>query len=448
MSYLYRNKDNYISTDDYSEDGSDIGSDNDIFNRDTMADKDITANFKRLMNPNSLMKIIRIIENNIKRQLNYNERLSIKQLLLNDVNAAYSYRKDPTNRFYLGNLQNFNTDIILQKISNKWIKNQKQLINDRNVVEDVHEMLKKEIGTTAEAGVVKQTFIEPLNNKPQKTNTNIEITKFLNLCTQQEIMKIMNPYNMISHNYIYLDSRLRNIAGTDGITSFQWDEDNTGSINPGKFSYLGKMRDIIEIKVLPFRIPYATDESADNVFRSITIYFEEFANQSYIGRGNRRFHILCEVGVIASYIQLLPYQSNNGIFRFDKPITELSKLTVSFGAPINLINFDPDRSNCTFSIGLPTIVTTTIIHNLSTGDSVTFINFTTLAPLIDAATIFLINNLNGLIVTVLTPTTFSIDIDTILITPNPSLSIVCIFESKTFKIPVEFKFIRPRTYEN
>ena len=350
--------------------------------------------------------------------------------------------------FLIKNSENFNTDTILQKIAYKWREQQKQLINNRNTVEDVHEMLKKEIGTTAESGVVRPTFIEPLNNRPQKTNANIEVTKFLNLCTQQEIMKIMNPYNMISHNYIYLDSRLRNVSASDGITRFQWDEDNTGSINPGKFSYLGKMRDIIEIKVLPFRIPYATDESADNVFRSITIYFEEFANQSYIGRGNRRFHILCEVGVIASYIQLLPYQSNNGIFRFDKPITELSKLTVSFGAPINLINFDPDRSNCTFTIGFPTVVTTIINHNLSTGDTVTFIDFTTLAPLIDAATIFLINNLNGLIVTVLTPTTFSIDIDTILITPNPSLSIVCIFESKTFKIPVEFKFIRPRTYEN
>ena len=99
-------------------------------------------------------------------------------------------------------------------------------------------------------------------------------------------------------------------------------------------------------------------------------------------------------------------------------------------------------------IGLPTIVTTTIVHNLSTGDVVTFINFTTLAPLIDAATIFLINNLNGLIVTVLTPTTFSIDIDTTLITPDPSLSIVCIFDSKTFKMPIEFKFIRPRNNEN
>ena len=451
MSYLLnRNRDSYLSDDEYSEDGSDIGSEVDEItdnrNIDSMPDRDITSNFVRVMNIDTLKKIINIIERNMRRPLINNERESVRSTLLNDINVAYNYRSDPTNRFYLGNLENFNTNEIIRKIAHKWIKDQSTIVNRGCMPEivNVHEMLRKEIGTTAESGTVNPTFVEPLETEP---NNKTHITKFLGFCTSRGILKAMNSYNIISHNYIYLDSRLRNISASSGINRFHWDEDNTGSINPGKFSYLGKIRDIIELKIYPFRIPYASDESADTSFRSITIYFEEFANQAFISRGNRRFHIICEASIDGSWINLNPYNSNNGKFRFDKPITEISKLTVSFGSPINLINFDADRLKCTFTIGTPTIITSIEDHNLSTGDIVSFTEYTTLDPIKDASTISFMNNLNGLVIIVLTDTTFSIPVDTTLVTEDPTLSITCIFDSKTFKLPIEFTFIRPETIE-
>jgi len=456
MSYLSsfnRNKDAYYA-DNYSDDGSDTES-SDIFDTDTMSDRDITANFKMVTNINSIMKIIRIIEQNFRRRLLPHEIESVKQMLLNDVRIAYNYRRNPTNRFYLGNLQNFNISVILSKIANKWSTIQKKRIENNCLYEsdDIHEILKKEIGTASEARSIDPIFIVPSAPKPiseldteqDKKYEGDQIIEFLGIRNQQDIIKMLNPYNTISYNSIYFDSRLRNISATEGINRFQWDEDNTGSINPGKFSYLGKMRDIIELRVLPFRIPYPSDESADNSFRSITIYFEEFSSQSFIGRSNRRFHIICEASIDAGWIILHTYDSNNGIFRFDKPLTEISKITISFGSPISLINFDPDRLRCTFTTGSPTIVTFTEDHNLSIGDTVSFKDFTSLAPIIDATTIAFINNPSGLIVDVLTDLTFSIPVDTTTITEDPSLSIICIFDSKTFGMAVEFKFIRPQS---
>lgn len=466
MSYFRRNGDAY------SDDGSDIDSDyadqvdassgvdyiDTMLSSDTTGfDRDITAIFRRIMNPNTLLQIIFQIERRIGRKLRDHERESIKQMSNNDINAAYSYRRDPTNKFYLGNLQHFSTEQIIKKIANRWLNSQKK-IQDMGCapeIEDIHEILRREIGTTAESGTVNYSFNQPLegfesslpvqnSSSTQVSRLGNSINQLLGITTKYELQKVFNPLGLISHNYIYLDSRLRNTSATLGINKFQWDEDNTGSINPGKFSYLGVVRDIVELKVYPFRIPYASDESADTDFRSITIYFEEFTNQAFIGRSNRRFHIICQVIIEAGWINLNPYDSNNGIFKFDKPLTEINKMTVSFGAPITLINFDNDRADCTFTYGFPTIITFVNPHNMVTGDIVSFLDFTSLLPIADAATIALMNTSAGLTITDLTPTTFSVDIDTTApFNGDPNLTILCIFDAKTFQIPIELTFIRP-----
>lgn len=449
MSYFYTNRDTYHRDDDSdTEDGSDIDSDTlegDVF------DKDITDSYKRITNPLMLRKIAQFIETSMRRSLKQHELMSIKNMIDNVINPSYSYRFDPTGDFHLQNLHKFSDKYIVKKIADKWLseKVKRESEGCEPKVIDVHEMLRGEIGTTAESSTVSRPTFNQRTVQRSRTipPQKVDILNILGLNSRHSILKLFNPRALISYNYVYLDSRIRNIGATDGVQNtnklvkFQWDEDNTGNIEPGKFSYLGDIRDIIEIKVYPFRIPFPSDGSGDTGNRSITIFFEEFSNQMFIGR-RRRFHIVTEVSIDGTWIYLDPYNSNNGIFKFDTPITVLNKLTVSFGNPNNPINFDKDRLLVTFTTGLPTLVTTSENHNLTTGDRVSFTDFTTLDPTGDASVIALMNDADGLVITVTGVTTFTVDIDTSTTTPDPTLQIICIFDSKTFQIPLQFTFIR------
>ena len=220
-----------------------------------------------------------------------------------------------------------------------------------------------------------------------------------------------------------------------------WDEDNNGNTPQGSFTYLGTVRDIIEFKVYPFRIPYPSDGSADNDFGSITLGIEEFNSQSFISRGNVRFQIIFQTQTNGKYIDLNPYFHNEGRFKFDKPITTLNKISLYFGTPTNIINFDPDRLICNFIYGVTTTITFSENHNLITGDTISFTNFTTLNPNIDISTIMNINNEH--LITKIDNISFFINVNTTTITPDPNLNIFCIFNSKTFQIPIQVSFIRP-----
>ncbi len=446
-NFLYGNKDIYeYNPADDSEDGSVIGEDDytDLY------DKQITADFRRVNNIQTVYRIIREIEKKISRPLLENERQSVRQMLRNDVDAARNYRYDPTKKFYMGNLQNWNDATIIDKISSRWIA----ILQKRSSqppgfeTENIHAILRDTIGTTAESGAVySPTFIQPApvvkTPAPTFPEPGVKIDSFMGARNRYDLLTLINPMALTSYNYLYLDSRQRNLAASSGINNFVWNEDNTANTGQGNFTYLGVVRDIIEIRVLPFRIPYPSDGSADNGFRQINMEFEEFNNQAYIGRNNRRFHIVFQVTIDGGFIELDPYLSNNGEFKFDKPITTLNKLTVSFGNPINIVNFDVDRLFCTFTYGATTVVDFTEDHNLVTGDVVSFTNFTTADTTGDAPTIAEMNDTEGHIVTVIDAVSFSVTVDTTTITPEPDLTIICIFDSKTFQIPLQLKFVRP-----
>ena len=201
------------------------------------------------------------------------------------------------------------------------------------------------------------------------------------------------------------------------------------------------MKNIFEFKILPFRIPYPSDGSADNDFKTITIFFEEFTNQSFLGRNNSHFHIISKIQINGDWIDIDTNNSNDGIFRFENPITSLNNLTVSFRSPINIINFDVDRLKCTFTYSNPTIITFSQNHNLISGNTITIKDFNTLDTNVNINVINLINNINGLIVTLISVTELSIPVDTTsIVSPIPDLSITCIFDSKTFQIPIQISY--------
>ena len=91
------------------------------------------------------------------------------------------------------------------------------------------------------------------------------------------------------------------------------------------------------------RIHYVS--AMDNSANRVSILFKELASQSFIGENGRRFHFLLrpeieERGNYGDYIELSTEDYEDGIFKFRKPITEFETLTVSFGDPMTLIDFD------------------------------------------------------------------------------------------------------------
>ena len=437
----------YYNPDDNSEDGSLIEDReySDLF------DPEITADFRRINNIQTVYRIIRTIERKLNRQLLDNERQSVRQMINNVTNPAYNYRFDPTLKMYMGNLQNWSDNDIVNHMADRWVNifNIKSKDPPGIEITDIRTMLRDEIGTTSESGAVySPTFIQPAPDvsdpvPPQPDAEGILVDKFLGKSNRYDLLTLLNPNALLSYNYIYLDTRQRNLSASAGINTFVWNEDNTANTGQGNFTYLGVVRDIVQIRVMPFRIPYPSDGSADNGFRQINLSFEEFRNQAYIGRNNRRFHIIFDVTIDGTYIELDPYEVNNGDFNFDKPITTLNQLTVSFGNPINIINFDVDRLFCAFTYGAVTTVSFTEDHNLVTGDTVSFTDFNTADPSTDAPVIAEMNSTLGHIITKLNDLEFEIAVDTSTITPIPDLNIVCIFDSKTFQIPIQLTFIRP-----
>ena len=420
-------------------------------------DKDITANFRRLLNVKSLQRIINTIENKLRRKLRNHERQSVRQMIREEIDPSYNYRRDPTNRFYLGNLQNWNDKVIIGKVADKWVARQRAF-NARGcapVMEDMHEILKKEIGVTSESGTVSRpTFVEPITEGfvtdpvGYGPGTNyVTIDRIFGAATKYQLQKLFNPAALNGTNYIYLNSKFRNVTATDGINRFLWNENNQGNAGNGNFAYIGTVRDVIEFKVFPFRIPYPSDGSADNGFKKITLLFEEFNNQSFVDVG-RRFHIVFQVTIDAGYINLSPFRSDEGRYKFEKPLTSINQLTVSFGSPTTLINFDPDRLPCTFVYGAITTIVFTTDHNLTVGDTISFVNFTTADPAGDLAVINEMNQADGHIISNVVPLTFTIAVDTTTITPIVGLTITCIFDSLTYQIPLKCVFVRPETTDS
>ena len=409
-------------------------------NQKDLYNNDFAGNYNRLSNVSILRKTIHRIENNVGRELNNIEKNDVRNMINEDSNTSRLFRRNP-NKFYLSNLSNLTDDKITEKLSNKWISISKNR-NCEPEINNIHETLKKEIYKE-----VPKTNVLPINN------FDIKVNSILGFNERYDLLRLFNPNALQLTKYLYLDSRLRNIANCDGINKFFWNEDRTGNVRDGSFSYIGHIKNIIEIKILPFRIPYPSDGSADNDFRQITMFFEEFSNQSFIGRENSRFHIISRLIVSGNWIDINTNNSNEGVFKFEKPITNINHLTVSFKSPIHPINFDIDRLNCTFSYANPTILTFTQNHNLVTGNTITFKDFNTADPSADSTIINSINNILGLIATYINPTQVSIPVDSSSIIVAPiteivGLSIICIFDSKTFQIPIQIKYIQTKDIDN
>jgi hypothetical protein len=218
----------------------------------------------------------------------------------------------------------------------------------------------------------------------------------------------VSPYYL--NNMALLDSRYR-MLDTDGSTQIQWNHVNNLTRQQGTFNTIGDISNIVAIRVMELRIPYTA--SADNKYKRISLLFDEWSAQSVVGQENRRYHMMFESEVDGRWINLRSQNFNDGWYKFSKPITQLDTLTASFASPLEPIVFDLDRMSFTVSsYGLVTEFTTTLPHNLQTGDRIYMTTFNTLNLTRDEVVIDTINSTSGHLISVINSTTVDISVDT------------------------------------
>lgn len=293
------------------------------------------------------------------------------------------------------------------------------------------------------------------------------IDNLLGMTNADEAVRLLNPESLLRKNYLMLDSRYRVLdRDVNGkISSFQWTYIlQSQASSQGTVNVIGNVRDIVALRIYPFRIPYV--ESADNKYSRISVLIDEFA-QSFIAHENRKFQFMLQSEIDSAFINLLTNKYNDGFFYFEKPVPEIKTLTVTFGSPVEPILFDRDRDDCQidyFSIAPLTKITTgkpgsLNEHNLSNGDRVYFSNFdvgVVTLPLQNEENQKIktaINRTEGFLVTVIDAFNFSIAYDSSNIQnplPDP-LSIpsldIFVFQvfygSKRIFLPIELTYIMP-----
>lgn len=304
--------------------------------------------------------------------------------------------------------------------------------------------------------VVYDALIETTENKRVNMETPFDSQELIkNLMAGGDGMKTM-PNNLVSpfsdinllkeknlrvsHNYLYFDSRTR--ISTEGqFSHLQWIYVDNLTRNNGSVNSYGSLENLIMMRVYPIRIPYLTQ--ADTDLKRITMFIDEFSPQGFVAHEQKRAHFIFETVIDGNWINLESFNYNDGIYRFDDPITNIDKLTISFGVPLDTLIFDADRSSYVPSYGVVTTITTPTNHNLLTGDTVFFADFTTINPVNDSSVIAEINSNKGHLITFVSNTSFTIPINTTIIGAVPPNKIVNVyFGSKRIVIPIEFTFLK------
>jgi hypothetical protein len=291
---------------------------------------------------------------------------------------------------------------------------------------NIHEMLKAEIG------IASNEPIFTINNKddskkniPTKvdniiTNNNfdskVDVISLFGKTSIEDIQKTIDSNFSKTYSYIMLDTRYR-ILDDDGTTRFRWNFVNNETIAQGSVNAIGNIQNITALRVSPIRIPYSS--IADNNYDRVTLFIEEFSAQSFIGQENTRFHFIFNANVNDRWIDLDPFNFNDGYFRFRSPITRLETLTIRFNAPLENIIFDRDRLNGIITTyGVKTEFTTSSNHNLETGDLIYISGFTTSRPASDTSIISNINKTNGHTITSTALNKFMIDVNSTSVNAN------------------------------
>lgn len=381
---------------------------------------------KKIKDVENLKKLVNLAETEFKKKFN---KLEITDLInfINQLNFTKIYNKD--------------IDIVNSDIVSTY---KKIVMKPKNF--DLQEYFKQQINEKSNINLKKY---ESFQNKESLENPNdSELVRTLiqmmpNLNTENDkinFTKILNYESLLRDSNILLDSRYQNLSNND-LTKIQFTIMNNSKIKvPGSgiITSIAPMRDILEIEIFPFSIPYSAN--ADNYYKKITMSILELSSVSVDSYENCQFHFMFIATKNKNLIDLTPI---NPIFRFFKPITKLADFTLRFGTPLTPIVFDKDRLYATINYGSnPCVLTFNENHNLISGDLIYINDFTTLNPAQDLNIINVFNDSNGYLCTRISNDEISINVDaTKVLFPDPNLSINIYFGSKRILLPLRLRYM-------
>ena len=269
---------------------------------------------------------------------------------------------------------------------------------------DVHEMLIKEIGKEPETSIMEK--------KIEETATVDTL-----LQTPAILQSIFNPKALRRKAYLILDRKYQ-ASDTNNVNEFKWLIANINkSYNPlTSAATTAPIRDIVKIKMFPFRFP--NSENTVTEFHRLSVEIVELNNQAYIiTHTNKKFHFVFDIERTGPVGSTEPYDMTDvgnslAEFEFHEPIIELNTITIRFGNPGDLINLDSDSLYGTISaVGAQTMITFTQPHFCSVSTSIVISKFNTTNPTADITEITLLNDPSGWDIVTMTAMTVTIDID-------------------------------------
>jgi hypothetical protein len=340
----------------------------------------------------------------------YIESLTRVKLLATDKMFIKNAVKDSSSEFY----RDKTVPQITKELSQIFIQKLK-ILSRKNKDVDMHEVAKKEMGLASEQETEYEfktpkdvmMAVEEVIEQPKE----VLLTKFLGISDADKIKEMLKQPDAyrLKKIYIMLDTKYRTLSES-GTTRFSWNYVSTINATQGTVNSVETISNIISMKVLPIRIPNVASFTA-NGFKRITMLIDEFSSQAFVAQEGRRFHFDFKVSTDTPWLDLNPYEMNEGIFVFNKPFTVVNTISVSFANPVQPLTFSSDRITSTTNYANPTVITTESAHGLTTGDYVIIEGFKTSDDTTYNSYVSAMNTLSGLVATVTGATTFTVPVN-------------------------------------
>lgn len=271
------------------------------------------------------------------------------------------------------------------------------------------------------------------NNIPSPTNDNILVTK------ERQVFEFRVNLNSLDRNpYEWpAPNRYRFWINSDIPTT------KKGYINDLR---INNIRNIVEVKIVNAQVPKLNSTDAtitDPPF--LYLFIDEFNNpltKTTIFGGNsmigKMSNFYDKTDTRTFYLLNTDYCILN--FPINQPFDSIPSITINIATQRGVLyDFGPDALIITnISAASPTIITTSIAHQLTTNNLV-YINDVSDTDVPDT-----LNNLNGYQVTVLTPTTFSIPV---AVTVGGASGIVMVAKRQN-NIMISFKVVAENIADN
>ena len=269
---------------------------------------------------------------------------------------------------------------------------------------------------------------------------------------QQRVENSSNMFSSITDNYpiianqkvqnlyLLLDSKFRNLSTDKSV--FKWTVLHSANTAQGTVNTLSdQIHNITNIQFDRFNIPYM--QSADNVYKKITMFIEEFSSMSVLINSGRRYHMIFDSEIQGNQIALTPLVNDEGRFRFHKPVNILDTITIRFQSPFSPVEFLNDRFNVSVTSLNPTqsILTFTEPHQVADGELVHLEGFDTLDSVTDSISISEVNREQGHIVTFINNLVLRIDVALTTITPDATNIVDCFIATRRLIIPLRMEYL-------